>query len=161
MLARQIQGNTKRHSSGDRYRSPGTGHTLRRPCHTLSNSAVYRCIRPPEWSDRACDAQRVQFAHVFSRGAENREITAIESGSSCVDPVPDNFTNISIAALEDTDIPDISVELKLLDHLKERIRLARQIDTQQHRVKKRNHERQWLKETAEAMEIELDSDVVR
>lgn len=63
--------------------------------------------------------------------------------------------------LEHTDIPDIVVELTLLGHLKERIRLARQIDAQQHRVKKQNHERSWLKEAAEAMEIELDSDVVR
>lgn len=62
---------------------------------------------------------------------------------------------------ENADIPDITVELTLLDHLKERIRLARQIDTQQHRVKKQNHERNWLKEAAEAMEIELDSDVLR
>lgn len=98
---------------------------------------------------------------MFSRGEEDPENTALEFGSSYVDPVPDNFSDILIAVIEDTDIPDISVELKLLDHLKERIRLAKQIDTQQHRVKKRNHERQWLKETAEAMEIELDSDVVR
>lgn len=63
--------------------------------------------------------------------------------------------------LENAEIPDITVELTLLDHLKERIRLARQIDVQQHRVKKQNHERNWLKEAAEAMEIELDSDVVR
>lgn len=62
---------------------------------------------------------------------------------------------------EDTDIPDITVELTLLDHLKERIRLAKQIDARQHRIKKRNHERSWLRDAAEAMEIELDSDVVR
>ncbi|KAH0835852.1 ATP-dependent RNA helicase [Lanmaoa asiatica] len=61
---------------------------------------------------------------------------------------------------QDTDIPDITIKLTLLDHLKERIRLARQIDAQQHRVKKQNHERNWLKEAAEAMELELDSDVV-
>ena len=69
--------------------------------------------------------------------------------------------NVSMMTSEDVDIPDITVELTLLDHLKERIRLARQIDVQQHQVKKQNHERSWLREAAEAMEIELDSDVVR
>lgn len=69
--------------------------------------------------------------------------------------------NDSLALSEDVDIPDVTVELTLLDHLKERIRLAKQIDSQQHQVKKQRHERNWLKETAEAMEIELDSDVVR
>jgi ATP-dependent RNA helicase DDX24/MAK5 len=67
---------------------------------------------------------------------------------------------LSSLGRQDTDIPDITIELTLVDHLKERIRLARQIDAHQHRVKKQNHERSWLKEAAEAMEIELDSDVV-
>lgn len=62
---------------------------------------------------------------------------------------------------EDVEIPDINIELTLLDHIKERIRLAKRIDAQQHRVRKQRHERRWLQEAAEAMEIELDSDVVR
>lgn len=53
------------------------------------------------------------------------------------------------------------VELYLVDKLKERIQLAREIDTAQHRVRKEKHERSWLKETAEAMEVELDSDFAR
>lgn len=56
------------------------------------------------------------------------------------------------------DFPAISVEMTLLDDLKARIHLARQIDLQQHKVKKQNHERHWLKDTAEAMDIELDPD---
>ncbi|KAL4079554.1 ATP-dependent RNA helicase [Scleroderma citrinum] len=58
----------------------------------------------------------------------------------------------------EADIPDISIEMTLLDSLKTRVHLARQIDLQQHKVKKQSHERHWLKETAEAMDIELDSD---
>ena len=53
----------------------------------------------------------------------------------------------------------MDVELYLLDRLKARIQLARQIDSAQHKVKKENHEKNWLKETAEAMEIEIDSDL--
>lgn len=53
----------------------------------------------------------------------------------------------------------MSVELYLLDKLKARIQLARQIDSAQHKVKKENYEKNWLKEAAEAMELELDSDM--
>ena len=52
----------------------------------------------------------------------------------------------------------MTVELYMLDRLKERIQLARQIDNAQHKTKKENHEKKWLREAAEAMEIELDSD---
>ena len=47
----------------------------------------------------------------------------------------------------------------MLDRLKVRIQLARQIDAAKHKMKKENHEKRWLKEAAEAMEIELDSDL--
>lgn len=53
------------------------------------------------------------------------------------------------------------VELHMLDKLKARIQLARSIDNAQHKIKKENHERNWLKETAEAMELVLDSDLER
>lgn len=55
----------------------------------------------------------------------------------------------------------MSIELNLLDKLKARVQLARKIDSAQHKIKKNNYERNWMKETAEAMEIELDSDFMR
>ena len=51
------------------------------------------------------------------------------------------------------------IELDLLDKLKNRIQLAKKIDIAQHKVKKEKHEKNWLRETAEAMEIDLDSDL--
>ena len=57
------------------------------------------------------------------------------------------------------EIPEMAAELHMLDRLKVRIQLARQIDAAQHKMKKENHEKNWLKEAAEAMEIELDSDM--
>ncbi|CCM03263.1 uncharacterized protein FIBRA_05390 [Fibroporia radiculosa] len=62
---------------------------------------------------------------------------------------------------QEDEIPEMSVELYLLDKLKVRVQHARQIDATQHKVKKEKHEKNWLKETAEAMEIELDSDMER
>jgi len=46
----------------------------------------------------------------------------------------------------------------MLDKLKARVQLARQIDVAQHKANKEKHEKNWLKEAADAMEIELDSD---
>jgi len=61
---------------------------------------------------------------------------------------------------QDSEIPEIGTELSLIDKLKARVQLARQIDTAQHKVKKENHDRNWMKETAEALEVELDSDFI-
>ncbi|KAL1720484.1 hypothetical protein EV715DRAFT_196756, partial [Schizophyllum commune] len=58
------------------------------------------------------------------------------------------------------DIPELPVERSLFDKLKARIQLAKQIDTAQHRVKKEKHERKWMREAADAMEVELDSDFI-
>ncbi|KAJ7108563.1 ATP-dependent RNA helicase MAK5 [Mycena epipterygia] len=61
---------------------------------------------------------------------------------------------------QDSEIAEMSIELNLLDKLKERVQLARQIETTHHKIKKANHDRKWMKETAEALEVELDSDFV-
>lgn len=60
---------------------------------------------------------------------------------------------------DEYDIPEITVELYMLDKLKARVQLARQIDSARHKVQKENHERKWLRQAADAMEIELDSDL--
>jgi ATP-dependent RNA helicase DDX24/MAK5 len=56
-------------------------------------------------------------------------------------------------------ITEMPVEHDILDKLKKRVQLARQIDAAQHKVQKDNHEKNWLKKTAEALEIELDPDM--
>ncbi|THH32784.1 hypothetical protein EUX98_g1413 [Antrodiella citrinella] len=60
---------------------------------------------------------------------------------------------------EEQDIPEISMELYLLDKIKARIQLAKQIDNAQHKIKRDNHEKHWLREAADAMELEIDSDM--
>ncbi|KAM6503417.1 ATP-dependent RNA helicase [Amanita muscaria] len=59
---------------------------------------------------------------------------------------------------DESEIPEMSIELSLLDKLKARVQLARQIDAVQHKVRKVNHDRRWMKETAEVLGVELDSD---
>jgi hypothetical protein len=55
----------------------------------------------------------------------------------------------------------MSVELGILDEIKTRVRLARKIDTVQHKAKKTNHDRKWMRETAEVLGVDLDSDMAR
>ncbi|KAI0281809.1 P-loop containing nucleoside triphosphate hydrolase protein [Russula aff. rugulosa BPL654] len=57
-----------------------------------------------------------------------------------------------------TDVPEMNIEHHFLDKLKGRIRVAKEIDTLQHRDNKAKHEKKWMRATAEAMDIELDSD---
>jgi hypothetical protein len=59
---------------------------------------------------------------------------------------------------EVTNIPEMNVEHHLLDRLKGRLRIAKEIDSLQHRESKAAHDKKWIRETAEALDIELDSD---
>lgn len=46
----------------------------------------------------------------------------------------------------------------MLAKLRERVALARQIDNAAHNVQKANHEKNWLRETADALGIDLSDD---
>ncbi|KAF9788333.1 ATP-dependent RNA helicase [Thelephora terrestris] len=91
-----------------------------------------------------------------------RTARAMRQGFSLIMCAPDErkvlrglLTNLG---REDGEIPQMNIELYILDKLKARVQLARQIDVAQHKANKAKHEKNWLKETADAMEIELDSD---
>ncbi|PFH50638.1 hypothetical protein AMATHDRAFT_144681 [Amanita thiersii Skay4041] len=60
---------------------------------------------------------------------------------------------------DESKVPEMSVELDILDKLKARVQLARQIDRAQHKVKKVKYDQRWMRETAEALGVELDSDM--
>lgn len=57
-----------------------------------------------------------------------------------------------------TDVGEMNVEHHLLDKLKRRLRVAKEIDTTKHRANKATHEKNWMRATADALDIELDSD---
>ncbi|BGP06000.1 ATP-dependent RNA helicase [Rhodotorula toruloides] len=59
---------------------------------------------------------------------------------------------------KDIDLPTLPTDFSILDQLKKRIDLAKEIDQAQHRATKQAHEDKWLREAAEAMEIDLDDD---
>ncbi|GAA6009113.1 hypothetical protein JCM10207_004098, partial [Rhodosporidiobolus poonsookiae] len=55
-------------------------------------------------------------------------------------------------------LPSLPSESSILDQLKQRVELAKRIDTAQHRAAKQAHDDKWLREAAEAMEIDLDDE---
>jgi ATP-dependent RNA helicase DDX24/MAK5 len=62
---------------------------------------------------------------------------------------------------DEGEIPELELELGLLDKLKERVRLAKEIEKMQHKTKKGKFEKSWMKEAADALEVDLDSDFFR
>lgn len=57
------------------------------------------------------------------------------------------------------DLPTLPVDYSILDKLKERIELAKKIDSGMHKATKEAHDDNWLKQAAEAMDIDIDSDL--
>lgn len=57
-----------------------------------------------------------------------------------------------------SEVSTLAVDRILLNKLRERVSLAKEIDNAQHSFKKQNHEAKWLKEMAEALDVELDDD---
>ena len=54
------------------------------------------------------------------------------------------------------DLSDLPIDSGFLPKLRERLGLAKDIEKAQHNVKKENHDRKWLREAAEAMDVDLD-----
>lgn len=61
----------------------------------------------------------------------------------------------------DDDIPNLSLELDILQKLKQRVSLAKRIDAGLHKQTKADHERNWLKQTAKDLDIDIDPDFVQ
>ncbi|KAI0322899.1 P-loop containing nucleoside triphosphate hydrolase protein [Amylostereum chailletii] len=99
-------------------------------------------------------------AYVHRNG---RTARAKRSGFSMLMCAPDErrVLRALLASLgrQESDISDVSVDHHFLDKLKQRLQIAKQIDNAHHRVKKTKHDRNWMREAAEAMDLELDSDL--
>ncbi|GJN88616.1 hypothetical protein Rhopal_001582-T1 [Rhodotorula paludigena] len=76
-----------------------------------------------------------------------------------VAPEEKNVQRMLMASLgKTTDLPTLPADFSILDQLKKRVELAKQIDQARHRLTKQAHEDKWLRDAAEAMEIDLDDD---
>jgi len=93
-----------------------------------------------------------------------RTARAMQKGFSMLMSAPDERRVVKalLGSLgrDESSIPELSIELSMLDKLKTRVQLARKIENAQHKIKKTNHDRKWMKETAETLGVDLDSDFI-
>ncbi|GAA6016893.1 hypothetical protein JCM11491_006904 [Sporobolomyces phaffii] len=76
-----------------------------------------------------------------------------------VAPEEKNTQRMLMAGLgKSVDLPALPIDFSILDQLKKRVELAKKIDAAQHRATKEAHDDKWLRDAAEAMEIDLDDE---
>ncbi|RCI01185.1 ATP-dependent RNA helicase [Rhizopus azygosporus] len=59
------------------------------------------------------------------------------------------------------EYPMFPVDLNILRSMKERVELARQIDSIQHRESKQAHEQNWMRKLAQEMDVDFDEDMMQ
>ncbi|KIY47368.1 ATP-dependent RNA helicase [Fistulina hepatica ATCC 64428] len=114
--------------------------------------------------DHVVHYQIPRFADVYVH-RNGRTARAMREGFSMLMCAPDErqILRALLGSLgrQTTDIPEMTIERGILKKLKDRVQLARQIDAAHHKVKKEKHDRKWMREAAEALEVDLDTDFDR
>ena len=88
-----------------------------------------------------------------------RTARANESGLSFILEGPEDFSalkKISTALKLGKDIPSLKVDRKILDGIKARVLLAREIDRDEYKLRKENADNNWMKRAAKSMDIETE-----
>ena len=87
-----------------------------------------------------------------------RTARAKQEGVSFILEGPEDFRNykkiLQILKLNE-DIPTLNIEHGYLHGIKERVRLAREINKEEHHLRRENADNSWVKRTAVAMDIDL------
>ncbi|KAM9787090.1 ATP-dependent RNA helicase DDX24 [Syngnathus typhle] len=71
-----------------------------------------------------------------------------------------NFRKIYKNLEKDEELPRFPVELHFMEAIKERVNLARKIEKVEFHNSRQKHHNSWFKQAAEAMEIDLDEDLL-
>ena len=107
-------------------------------------------------SGRTARAQNPGFALQLctpeEKGMQRALMRSLDRGKSPIMRNPGWMTYVQA----EHELPELNIESGFLPKLRERIRLAKKIEKAQHGVKKENHEKNWLREAAEAMDVDLD-----
>lgn len=92
-----------------------------------------------------------------------RTARATKEGLSLLLIGPDdmmNFKKIYKALGKDEDLPMFPIEIKCMEAIKERVNLARQIEKIEFHNSKEKHHNSWFRQAAEALEVDLDDDLL-
>jgi ATP-dependent RNA helicase DDX24/MAK5 len=132
---------------------PAVDHVIHYQVPRTADTYVHR-------NGRTARANREGLALVMTT-PEERKMTRnlfMNLGRSRIALPFGNLLLTSMHLSDETDIGEIDIDHDILNKLKARVQLAREIDKAQHRISKHNHEKNWMKETAEALDVILDSD---
>ncbi|KAI8363577.1 P-loop containing nucleoside triphosphate hydrolase protein [Mortierella sp. GBAus27b] len=70
------------------------------------------------------------------------------------------YRKICVTLKRDNGIPEFPVDRSVFPEMKKRVALAKKIDEQEHRIQKAAHQDDWMRKSAEAMDIILDEDLL-
>ncbi|KAK3813094.1 MAG: P-loop containing nucleoside triphosphate hydrolase protein [Benniella sp.] len=88
--------------------------------------------------------------------AENEGISLLLCGPDEVQL----YRKICVTLKKDNGIAEFPVDHSVLAEMKKRVALAKKIDEQEHRIQKAAHQDDWMRKSAEAMDIILDDDLL-
>ncbi|KAJ4939725.1 hypothetical protein JOQ06_029163 [Pogonophryne albipinna] len=92
-----------------------------------------------------------------------RTARATKEGLSMLLIGPDdmmNFKKIYKALGKDEDLPMFPIESKCMEAIKERVNLARQVEKIEFHNSREKHHNSWFRQAAEALEVDLDDDLL-
>ncbi|KAG8013391.1 ATP-dependent RNA helicase DDX24, partial [Nibea albiflora] len=92
-----------------------------------------------------------------------RTARATKEGLSLLLIGPDdmmNFKKIYKTLGKDEELPMFPIETKCMEAIKERVNLARQIEKVEFHNSREKHHNSWLRQAAEALEVDLDDDLL-
>ncbi|XP_076604558.1 ATP-dependent RNA helicase DDX24 [Chaetodon auriga] len=92
-----------------------------------------------------------------------RTARATKEGLSLLLIGPDdmmNFKRIYKTLGKDEELPMFPIETKCLEAIKERVKLARQIEKIEFHNSREKHHNSWFRQAAEALEVDLDEDLL-
>ncbi|RXW15879.1 hypothetical protein EST38_g9969 [Candolleomyces aberdarensis] len=115
---------------------PAVDHVIHFQIPRTADTYVHR-------NGRTARANRKGFSMLMCAPDERRVVKAL----------------MSSLGREESSIEELDIEMSMVDKLKARVQLARQIENSQHKVKKTNHDRNWMKEAAETLGVDLDSEL--
>uniref|UniRef100_A0A3Q3WL46 ATP-dependent RNA helicase n=1 Tax=Mola mola TaxID=94237 RepID=A0A3Q3WL46_MOLML len=92
-----------------------------------------------------------------------RTARATKEGLSLLMVGPDdmmNFKKISKTLGKEEELPMFPIESKCMEAIKERVNLARQIEKVEFYNSRQKHHNSWMRQAAEALEVDLDDDLL-
>jgi ATP-dependent RNA helicase DDX24/MAK5 len=132
---------------------PAVDHVVHYQLPRTADAYVHR-------NGRTARASRDGFSLLMCAPAERRVLRALlgSLGRGASYACEMQMRALTCYAADEAEIPELAVDLGMLDKLKTRAALARRIDAASHKTRKAAHEQKWLRDAADVLGVELEED---